>query len=103
MAELSKYDLLISDLGGLETQASILKSKCKDLLERNSELENLLKEYQKENSALHQKLKNLEIEFDNFKNDSEGQFINLLNTKERETLKAKIQNLISRIDYHISS
>ncbi len=103
MAELSKYEILLSDLSSLESQAVIVKNQYKDLSERNVELEKNLRECQKENATLIQKLKSLETEFESFKSDSEGQFINLLNTKERETLKAKIQNLISKIDYHLSS
>ena len=103
MAELSKYEILINDLAALESQAAIIKSRYKDLSAHNIELEKHLRECQKENASLIQKLKNLETEFESFKNDSEGQFINLLNTKERETLKVKIQNLISKIDYHLSS
>ncbi len=103
MSELSKYDILINDLTGLESQAAIIKNKYKDLTIQNAELEKHLRACQSENASLSQKLKNLEAEFENFKNDSEGQFINLLNTKERETLKIKIQNLISKIDYHLSS
>ena len=103
MAELSKYEILINDLAALESQAAIIKSKYKDLSERNIELEKHLRECQRENASLIQKFKSLETEFESFKNDSEGQFINLLNTKERETLKVKIQSLISKIDYHLSS
>ena len=103
MAELSKYEILINDLATLESQAVIIKSKYKDLSAHNVELEKHLRECQKENALLIQKMKSLEAEFESFKNDSEGQFINLLNTKERETLKVKIQNLISKIDYHLSS
>ncbi len=103
MSELSKYQIILSDLGGLESQAAIIKNKYKDILIRNAEVEDLLKDVQKENLKLNQKLKDLDSEFENFKNDSEGQFINLLNTKERETLKTKIQSLISKIDYHLSS
>jgi hypothetical protein len=37
------------------------------------------------------------------KQDEEGNIFNTLNTKEKENLKLKLQDIISKIDFHLSS
>ncbi len=103
MAEISKNDMLISDLSAIETQLSILVNKNKDLSIKNIELEENLNSLRKENSVLLQKLESLEDEIKNIDDSGEGNLFNSLNLKERENLKVKLQNLITRIDYHLSS
>jgi len=77
--------------------------KYGDVIERNRELEKELKEAKEENSSLTQKILKLQSEIENIKKDSEGNLFNSINAKERENLKLKLQNLISKIDYHLSS
>ena len=48
------------------------------------------------------KVENMENELKIFQNDTENDMINSLNLKEREKLKVKLKDLISRIDYHLS-
>jgi len=103
LVELSKNDILISDLSAIETQLSILINKNKDLGIKNIELEQNLDSLRKENSVLQQKLESLEKEIKNVTENSEENLFNSLNLKERENLKVKLQNLITRIDYHLSS
>lgn len=103
MAELTKYELLINDLGSLESQASILISKFKDTFARNIELENFLAEAKKENIMLLQEITKLEGEFQKKKENGETDLFNSLTLKERDSLKIRLQNLISKIDYHLSS
>ena len=103
MAEISKNDILISDLSSIETQLSILINKIKDLSTKNIELEETLNSLKKENSVLLQKLASLESEIKNIDESTETNLFNSLNLKERENLKVKLQNLITRIDYHLSS
>jgi len=99
----AKYEALLNDLNSIETQANVLANKCKDLLSTNQELEEFANKAKRDITILTQKIVNLEDEIENVKTESEGKLSNLLNTKETETLKIKLQNLISRIDYHISS
>ena len=101
MVDLAKYESLISDLSSLEAQVAILKSKYNDTLERNSELEVSLNESGQEKNVLHQRISELESEVQQLK-ESTGDVISL-NMEEREELKKKIKNLISRIDYHLSA
>jgi cell division septum initiation protein DivIVA len=103
LAEISKNDILISDLSAIETQLSILINKNKDLSTKNIELEETLNSLKKENSVLLQKLAALENEVKNLDENTEANLFNSLNLKERENLKVRLQNLITRIDYHLSS
>ena len=56
-----------------------------------------------ENAALNQKVVKLEGEIDKLIGKTELNIFNSLTSKEKETLKSKIENLISKIDYHLSS
>jgi septal ring factor EnvC (AmiA/AmiB activator) len=102
----TKYEALLNDLNSIETQAAVLVNKCKDLMERNLELEDFANKAKKEITTLSQKIVNLESELEKARSEQseqEGKLSSLLNTKETETLKIKLQNLISRIDYHLST
>ncbi len=103
MVDLAKYESLVNDLTALEARVSILKSKYNDTLERNTELEVTFNEAEQEKSTLHQRISDLEGELETLKRESEdAQFINLT-LEERESLKAKIKDLVTRIDYHLSA
>ena len=101
MVDLAKYETLISDLSKLESQVEILKNKFNDTLERNKELEVSLNDVQQDKNLLHQKISELESELDQIKLKSEENL--KLNLEEREEIKNKIRNLISRIDNHLAS
>ena len=101
MVDLAKYETLISDLGKLESQVEILKNKYSDTLGRNRDLEVSLNEIQQDKNILHQKISEMESELDEIKLKSEEK--TKLNSEEREEIKIKIRNLISRIDKHLSS
>ena len=101
MVDLAKYETLISDLGKLESQVEILKNKYSDTALRNKELEVSLTEIQQDKNILHQKISEMETELDETKLKSEEK--TKLNFEEREEIKIKIRNLISRIDKHLSS
>ena len=102
MPDLTKHEILLKDLETVATQISILKHNYHDSVKRIKELEDMLSSYTKENLALQQKVEIMENELKIFQNDSENDMINSLNLKERETLKVKLKDLISRIDYHLS-
>ena len=103
MAEYSKYDILIKDLNLVETQVAILNNKYKDELQRNQELEHTVKELKLENAYLVEKLSNLDSELQNLRSGNNQDLFHSLNMKEKEDLKLKLRNLLSKIDYHISS
>jgi predicted nucleic acid-binding Zn-ribbon protein len=101
LVDLAKYETLISDLSKLESQVEILKNKYTDTLGRNKELEVSINDSQQDKNLLHKKISELESELDEIKLKSEEN--TKLNLEEREEIKSKIKNLISRIDKHLSS
>ncbi len=103
MAETTKYDILISELNSIESMVSILLSKYKDTYERNIELENKLAEANRQNEMLLQQIARMEEGIQNNKEANTADLFNSLTMKERDNLKVKLQSLISKIDYHISS
>jgi septal ring factor EnvC (AmiA/AmiB activator) len=103
VAEFSKFDILIKDLNLVETQVSILNNKYKDELRKNQDLEKTLNAVKSENTFLIEKLSKLESELQNLQSGNNLDLFNSLNMKEKEELKLKLRNLLSKIDYHISS
>ncbi len=103
MADLTKYEILINDLSSIETQLSILNHKSLDLATKNAELEEKLIQLKNENTFLTQKISELEKDIKISKSDEENNLFNSLNLKERENLKVRLQNLITKIDYHLSA
>jgi predicted nuclease with TOPRIM domain len=103
MSETSKQEVLLSDLGIIQTQVEILANKCKDLTEVNLNLDSQLDELKKENTQLIQKISRLESEVKNLKGKPEHGTFNSLDEKEKQELKRNIGDLISRIDFHLSA
>jgi hypothetical protein len=103
LSELSKYEVLLNELNSIQVQAAIITNKCKDLAQRNKELEEFLSEAKKEKTNLMQKISELENDFKTLQSNNNVNIINTYNEKEKESLKIKLQNLISRIDYHLSA
>ncbi len=106
MAEISKYEILLSELTSMETQVHSLTDNLKEVNRRNSELEEQFSKTVRENQELQSRITGLEKELEELrvlKNEYEGNLFNSLNPKERESLKDKLQSMISRIDYHLSS
>jgi chromosome segregation ATPase len=99
--DLAKYETLISDLSALESQVEILKNKYSDTLERNKELEVSLNEIQQDKNILHEKISELESELEEIKLKMEEK--SKLNLEDREELKIKIKDLITRVDKHLST
>jgi septal ring factor EnvC (AmiA/AmiB activator) len=103
LADYSKYDILLKDLNTVETQIAILNNKYKDELQKNQDLENTVKELKLENAFLVEKLSKLDSELQNLQSGTDQDLFNSLNMKEKEDLKLKLRNLLSKIDFHISS
>ena len=103
MADYSKYDILLKDLDLVETQVGILNDKYKDELRINQDLVSAVKELKLQNAFLVEKLSKLESELQNLQSGSNQDLFHSLNMKEKEELKLKLKNLLSKIDYHISS
>ena len=103
MVDLAKYDSLIQDLSSIEAEIATLGNKLKDTEERKTELEIQIAKLRQDNSFLQKKIIELEQDILLTKQDEEGNIFNTLNSKEKENLKLKLQDIISKIDYHLSS
>ncbi len=103
MVDLAKYDSLIHDLSSIEAEIATLGNKLKDTEERKTELEIQIAKLRQDNSFLQKKIIELEQDILLSKQDEEGNIFNTLNSKEKENLKLKLQDIISKIDYHLSS
>ncbi len=103
MVDLAKYDSLIHDLTSIEAEIATLGNKLKDTEERKTELEIQIAKLRQDNSFLQKKIIELDQEILLSKQDEEGNIFNTLNSKEKENLKLKLQDIISKIDYHLSS
>ena len=103
MVDLAKYDLLIQDLSAIEAEIATLGNKLRDTEERKTELEIQVAKLRQDNSFIQKKIVELEQEILLSKQDEEGNIFNTLNSKEKENLKLKLQDIISKIDFHLSS
>jgi predicted nuclease with TOPRIM domain len=103
LVDLAKYDSLIHDLSSIEAEIATLGNKLKDTEERKTELEIQTAKLRQDNSFLQKKIIELEQEILLTKQGEEGNIFNTLNSKEKENLKLKLQDIISKIDYHLSS
>lgn len=103
MVDLAKYDSIIHDLSAIEAEIATIGNKLRDNEERKTELEIQVAKLRQDNSLLQKKVIELEQEILLSKQDEEGNIFNTLNSKEKENLKLKLQNIISKIDFHLSS
>ena len=94
-----KYEALINDLSSIESQITILKSQYTDSVGRIKELETALEKSKKDNTSLYDKIASLEEEITYLKNKAEKG----LQIENQESLKVRLQDLISRIDFHLST
>ena len=103
MAEYSKFDILLKDLNIVESQVTVLNNRYKDELQKNQDLEKIVKEVKAENAFLVEKLSKLESELQDLQSGNNPDLFHSLSLKEKEELKLKLRNLLSKLDYHISS
>lgn len=99
--DLTKYENLLNDLSAIEAEVAILRDKLQNYDSQTSEIESISQKMKQENTLLKGKVTELEIGIENIKKTPDT--FNTLNSEEREALKIKLQELISRIDFHISA
>ncbi len=100
---MSKYEAMINDLSILESQISIFKNQFKDGVKRNEELEVALEKSKQDNTSLYKKIAALEEDLNELNNNAENSLIlGLTDSNEKESFKIRLQELISRIDYHLT-
>ena len=101
---MSKYENLLNDLNTLETQITVLKEKYGSINGRSKELDIALEKSKQDNTSLYQKISALDEEINYLKSEAEQSLsLGSLSTEERESLKKRLQDLISRINYHLSA
>lgn len=103
MSETSKYDLFMNEIVSLEKMIQKFVSEKLELEEENSSLENQVSNLEKENDVLVSKIKDLEKKLNSVAENSAVKGKTKLDLSERENLKNQIDDLITRIDYHIRS
>jgi predicted nuclease with TOPRIM domain len=102
LVDLAKYDSIIQDLSAIEAEIATIGNKLKDTEIRKTELEIQIAKLRQENTFLQKKITEMEQEIVLIKQDEEGNIFNSLNSKEKENLKLKLQDIISKIDFHLS-
>lgn len=104
MTDKSKYDYFMDELLSLEKQIYTVVQKSDELVDENNDLREEIENLQVENGALKNKLREIETSLTNQISDKKDLFSeNSININEKEEIKEKIQNLISRLDYHLRS
>ncbi|HRP93284.1 MAG TPA: hypothetical protein PLH53_10355 [Ignavibacteriaceae bacterium] len=93
MVDLAKYDSIIHDLSSIEAEIATIGNKLKDTEQRKTELEIQVAKLRQDNSILQKKMIEYEQEILLSKQDEEGNIFNTL----------KLQDIISKIDFHLSS
>ena len=103
MPDLTKHEVLLNDLSEIQTLVAELKNRNKSLREEYSKLERSFSGVREENKMLLQRVEALEKQLEENGENSLNSLFGSLNEDEREELKDKIQNLVNRIDLHLSS
>ncbi len=104
MAESSKYDFFMDELSSLEKQVYKYLQRTGDVVEENKNLQKRIKQLEKENEVLKLKVDDIESKLNNTLVDNEDSSIgSLLGEEEKEELKNRISDLITRIDFHLRS
>ncbi len=104
MAEPTKYDSFFDELSALEKQVYFFKRKHDELKQFKDENKSKLTELEKDNMILKSRVDELETKLQSGDYVS-GQFMGDLfsNVEEKGKLKKKIEDLIKKVDNHLSS
>lgn len=103
MSELSKYEIFLQELSSVEVQVSGHKELCEELKNRNKELEKKLSALQRENEYLKLQIENEENSEERRGVGNGENVFGSLSVKERESLKLKITDVITKINNHLTS
>jgi len=103
LPDLTKHEVLLNELSEIHTLVSELLNNLKTLRNENSKLERSFTSIREENKILLQRIEALEKQLEENENNSLNSLFGSLDINEKEELKNKIQNLVNRIDLHLSS
>lgn len=96
MPENSKYDFFMDELNSLEKQVYALVQKSEELLEEKAALTNRINKLELENEVLRLKIEELE-------SLNPGADLSNFTPEDRQALKKRIEEFITKIDSHIGS
>ncbi len=94
---------LIRELNALEDHVSLFLDSLNDKQELNLEYERKIDALIRENEFLKNQIAKLEQDLQNVKQQLAKSEVTSLSREEREEVKSKITELISRINYHLTS
>jgi hypothetical protein len=97
LPEVSKYEILLSELSSIESELLVLSNSYSELQSKNKELEKQIAELHKDNAILQIKLQGKEkasVELG-------ANFTDKLSNKERESLKLRLKEMVEKIDRHL--
>lgn len=103
MPDLTKHEVLLNELSEIHTLVTELVNNFRNLQQENSKLERSFSGVREENKMLLQRVEALEKQLEENGNNSLNSLFSSLDGNEKEELKNKIQNLVNRIDLHLSS
>jgi len=103
LSDISKYESTLNDLTLIESEVAILVEKLRVTTESLKEKEVQFAMLKQENQHLNKRISELEFELENIKQNNQNLNTEFVSTIDNEVLKEKIKNLISRIDFHLSS
>lgn len=104
MTEKTKYDYFMDELLSLEKQIYTVVLKSDELVDENNDLREEIENLQSENGALKNKLREIETSLATQISENKDLFSEKnVRSNEKEEIKEKIENLISRLDYHLRS
>ena len=96
MSDSTKYELFLNEINALEKEVYKAVQNGDKLYEENKRLNDQLEELRSENELLKLKIEEL-------KSGENRKPEKIIDTEENKILKTKINDLISRIDYHLRS
>lgn len=103
MSDTSKYDLFMEEIVSLEKMVQKFVVENEEIENEKTTLESKVDNLEQENEVLVLKIKELEKKLNNAENKKVPESKSNLDFSERENLKNQIDDLISKIDYHIRS
>ena len=94
----------MDELSSLEKQIYKFLQRTSDVTEENKVLQKRIKQLEKENEVLKLKVDDIETKLNNaFIDNEQSQLGSLFNEDERQELKNRITDLITKIDFHLRS
>lgn len=99
----SKFDIFLDELNSLEKQIYIFVHKVKELEEEKNALSKKVKKLLNENEILTMRIEEISGNISKAVNLADEINLKKINWENKEELKSKIEELISKINYHIRS